>query len=142
MPFVKNAWYVAGWSEDFGEALTPVTLLGEALVLWRCSDGRLVALEDRCPHRLLPLSMGKRVGDAVQCGYHGMTFGPDGACVRVPGQSNLPASAYAESFPVEERHGIAWIWMGDRRWPTPRPSSTCPNSTIPTGTFTGATTCT
>lgn len=83
MPFVRNAWYVAGWSGEFGEALTPVTLLGEQLVLYRCADGKLVALEDRCPHRLLPLSKGRRIGDTVQCGYHGMTFGPDGACVRV-----------------------------------------------------------
>jgi vanillate O-demethylase monooxygenase subunit len=72
-----------------------------------------VALEDRCPHRLLPLSKGRRIGDTVQCGYHGMTFGPDGACVRVPGQANLPASAYVESFPVAERHGIVWVWMGE-----------------------------
>ena len=113
MPFVKNAWYVAGWSEDFGAALVPLTICGEALVFWRCGDGRLVALEDRCPHRLLPLSQGKRIGDTVQCGYHGMTFGPDGACVRVPGQANLPASAYVEAYSVEERHGIVWIWMGE-----------------------------
>lgn len=113
MPFVRNAWYVAGWSHEFGADLTPVRMLGEHLVLYRCADGRLAALEDRCPHRLLPLSMGRRIGDTVQCGYHGMTFGPDGACVRVPGQANLPASAHVESFPVEERHGVVWVWMGD-----------------------------
>jgi len=42
-----------------------------------------------------------------------MTFGTDGACVRVPGQSNLPASAYVDAYPVLERHGIVWAWMGD-----------------------------
>ena len=113
MPFVRNAWYVAGWSRDFGADMVAMTMLAQNLVLYRASDGYIYALEDRCPHRLLPLSKGKRVGDTIQCGYHGMTFGTDGACVRVPGQSNLPKSAYVESFPVLERHGIVFVWMGD-----------------------------
>lgn len=113
MPFVRNAWYVAGWSRDIGEDLVPLTICEQNLVLFRCSDGSVAALEDRCPHRLLPLSKGKRVGDTIQCGYHGMTFGADGKCVRVPGQSNLPKSAYVDSYPVLERYGIVWIWPGD-----------------------------
>lgn len=113
MGFVKNAWYVAGWSHDFGDELKPLTIVGENIVFFRASDGQLVALEDRCPHKLLPLSKGKRIGDTVQCGYHGMTFGKDGRCVRVPGQDNLPASAYVDAFPVEERHGIVWVWTGE-----------------------------
>ncbi|ETX30186.1 aromatic ring-hydroxylating dioxygenase subunit alpha [Roseivivax isoporae] len=113
MSFVRNAWYVAGWSQDFAEALVPLTMLSQPLVMFRASDGRVVALEDRCPHRLLPLSKGRRIGDTIQCGYHGMTFGTDGRCVRVPGQDNLPASAYVDAFPVHEAHGIVWVWMGD-----------------------------
>lgn len=113
MGFVTNAWYVAGWSRDFGDDLVPLTMLDRRLVVFRRSDGRLAVLEDRCPHRLLPLSKGERVGDTIQCGYHGMTFDGGGKCVRVPGQDNLPASAYVETFPVEERHGIVWVWMGD-----------------------------
>ncbi|MHA6346110.1 aromatic ring-hydroxylating dioxygenase subunit alpha [Roseivivax sp. CAU 1761] len=113
MPFVRNAWYVAGWSRDFADELAPIRICAQNLVLFRASDGRLAALEDRCPHRLLPLSKGRRIGDTIQCGYHGMTFGADGKCVRVPGQANLPASAYVDAYPVEERHGIVWIWMGD-----------------------------
>ena len=53
------------------------------------------------------------IGDDVQCGYHGMTFGPDGRCVRVPGQDNLPPSAQVHRYPVHERHGIVWVWMGE-----------------------------
>ena len=113
MPFVRNAWYVAGWSKDFADDLRAITITEQNMVLFRASDGELVALEDRCPHRLLPLSKGKRVGDTVQCGYHGMTFGRDGKCVRVPGQDNLPASAYVDTYPVHEAHGIVWIWPGD-----------------------------
>ncbi|MEM6487792.1 MAG: aromatic ring-hydroxylating dioxygenase subunit alpha [Pseudomonadota bacterium] len=113
MSFVRNAWYVAGWSKDFGTELTPLEITGQRLVMFRTSDGTIRALEDRCPHRLLPLSMGKRIGDTIQCGYHGMTFDGEGRCVRVPGQANLPASAYVDAFAVEERHGIVWVWMGD-----------------------------
>ena len=113
MSFVRNAWYVAGWSRDFGEALRALEITGQRLVMFRTSQGTVKALEDRCPHRLLPLSKGKRIGDTIQCGYHGMTFDGAGQCVRVPGQQNTPKSAYVEAFPVEERHGIVWVWMGD-----------------------------
>ncbi len=113
MSFVRNAWYVAGWSHDFGEPLRALEILGQRLVMFRESTGRLGALEDRCPHRLLPLSKGKRIGDTIQCGYHGMTFDGGGRCVRVPGQQNTPQSAYVRAFPVEERHGVVWVWMGE-----------------------------
>ncbi|WP_417208399.1 Rieske 2Fe-2S domain-containing protein [Antarctobacter sp.] len=112
--FVRNAWYVVAWSTEVDDQLRRYTLLNEHVVMFRKSDGSIAALEDRCPHRQLPLSMGKRIGDTVQCGYHGLTFdGTTGMCTRVPGQTNLPKSAYVESFPIEERHGIVWIWMGD-----------------------------
>lgn len=113
MDYVKNSWYVAGWSSEFGDDLRAVTILEENLVMFRNSLGVVVALEDRCPHRLLPLSKGRRIGDDIQCGYHGMTFNCEGKCVRVPGQENLPPSAYVEAYPVHERHDIVWIWMGE-----------------------------
>ena len=50
------------------------------------ADGTAVALEDRCCHRALPLSMGRVIGDRLQCGYHGLEFDTTGACVAVPGQ--------------------------------------------------------
>ncbi|VAV88900.1 Vanillate O-demethylase oxygenase subunit [hydrothermal vent metagenome] len=113
MTFVKNAWYVAGWASEFGDELRALTILEQNIVMFRASTGKVVALEDRCPHRLLPLSKGQRIGDDIQCGYHGMTFNCEGKCVRVPGQDNLPASAYVETFPVHEKYDIVWIWMGD-----------------------------
>ncbi|CUH66762.1 Toluene-4-sulfonate monooxygenase system iron-sulfur subunit TsaM1 [Thalassovita gelatinovora] len=112
MSFVRNAWYVAGWSSEFGDDLHALEIIGQSLVLFRDSAGAIKALEDRCPHRLLPLSKGKRIGDTIQCGYHGMTFDGRGTCVRVPGQDNTPQSANVDAFEVEERHGIVWVWMG------------------------------
>jgi len=110
---IRNAWYVAAWSTEVDETLRRFTILGEHILLYRRLDGSVTALEDRCPHRQLPLSKGKRIGDAVQCGYHGLTFGADGRCVRVPGQDRIPPSARVDHFPTEERNGILWIWMGD-----------------------------
>ena len=114
MEFVRNAWYVAGWSCEIDAELRRFTILDEHIVIYRKSDGSIAALEDRCPHRLLPLSKGKRIGDGIQCGYHGMTFDCHGKCVRIPGQSTVPPSAFVESYPVHERHDIVWIWMGDK----------------------------
>ncbi len=114
MSFVRNNWYVAGWSQEFAEALKPLEIVGQRMVLFRETSGKLSALEDRCPHRLLPLSKGKLIGDTIQCGYHGMTFDGSGTCVRVPGQDNTPERANVRAFPVVERHGIVWVWMGDR----------------------------
>ena len=51
MDFVKNAWYVAGWSSDFGDELRAITVLEENIVTFRAATGQVVALEDRCPHR-------------------------------------------------------------------------------------------
>ena len=113
MEYVKNAWYVAGWSSEFADELRRVTLLEENVVMFRHSKGNIVAMEDQCPHRLMPLSKGKRIGDDIQCGYHGLTFNCEGKCIRIPGQDNLPASAYVVTYPVHEKHDIVWIWMGD-----------------------------
>ena len=113
MTFVRNAWYVAGWSSEFGRALTPLTIMDEDIVVFRSEAGKAVALTDECPHKRLPLSKGKLIGDSLQCGYHGLTFGCDGKCLRVPGQSNLPASAAVRAYPLHEARGIVWIWMGE-----------------------------
>jgi len=111
--FVKNYWYVAAWDDEIGRSLLPRTILGTPVVLYRREDGTPVALNDACPHRYLPLSKGELVGDEVQCGYHGMTFDCTGACTRIPGQESIPDSASVASYPVHEKWGWVWIWMGD-----------------------------
>jgi vanillate O-demethylase monooxygenase subunit len=88
-------------------------ILGEPIVFFRTGDGVPIALEDRCVHRHLPLSMGKVVGDHLQCRYHGLRYDSAGQCVKVPGQSTIPPSARIKSYPVVERYHWLWIWMGD-----------------------------
>src|SRR5688572_1020434 len=90
MPFIQNAWYVAGWDRDFTTTPIARTLLNQPVVLYRSEDGKPVALEDRCCHRSYPLSLGKTIGDTIQCGYHGLRFDPSGKCVEIPGQDMIP----------------------------------------------------
>jgi len=111
--FLRNAWYVAAWDKDVGAGLVPATILGEAIVMYRKLDGSVVALEDACPHRKLPLSMGRLKGEQVECGYHGLTFDCSGTCVHVPGADRIPPSARVRAYPVERRYDLLWIWMGD-----------------------------
>ena len=111
--FLKNAWYIAGWDYEIGRGLTRRIILNEAVVLYRKEDGIAVALEDACPHRKLPLSMGVLIGDTVQCGYHGLRFNCSGACVEVPGTDRIPPKAVVRNYPIIERWGLVWIWMGD-----------------------------
>ena len=114
MPYVRNAWYVASWIQDLApEKPCAVAILGEPIVLWRAADGRLTALEDRCVHRLAPLSLGRCEGANLRCMYHGLLFDPDGKVVEIPGQDLIPAHARVRAYPVVERHSWVWIWMGD-----------------------------
>lgn len=110
--FLKDAWYVAAFEHDLGTAPLPLTILGEEIVLYRKSDGTAAALEDACPHRKLPLSMGRIKGDDIECGYHGLMFDCTGACVRAPGNDRIPSGARVRSYPLESRYGMLWIWMG------------------------------
>jgi vanillate monooxygenase len=111
--FLRNYWYVAATDAEVGRQPLARMILGEPVVLFRTEAGAPVAFEDRCAHRHLPLSMGKLVGDALQCHYHGLQFGIDGRCIRIPGQDHIPKAARVRTYPVVERYHWLWIWMGD-----------------------------
>ena len=111
--YLKNAWYVAAWGHQIGRHLIQRWVTGEPIVLYRTDDGEAVALEDRCPHRRFALSKGRLDGDTIECGYHGLAFDRTGACVRIPGQNNVPPRLKARRYPVIERWQWVWVWMGD-----------------------------
>ena len=81
--YLRNAWYVAAWSDDLVDGqLLARTIMKEPVVLYRKADGNVAAILDRCSHRFAPLHMGKIVnGDRIQCPYHGLEFDASGACV-------------------------------------------------------------
>ena len=111
--FLKNAWYVAAWSSEVSRELQQIRVLGENVCVYRTEAGEVVALEDACPHRKLPLSMGRIKGDDIECGYHGLTFDCAGQCVAAPGKGRIPSNAKVHSYPVHEKYELVWIWMGN-----------------------------
>jgi phenylpropionate dioxygenase-like ring-hydroxylating dioxygenase large terminal subunit len=110
--FVRNAWYVAATSAEVTGKPLARTLVGEKVVLFRTAEGAAVALEDRCCHRLAPLSLGDVEPGGIRCRYHGMKFDEAGQCVEIPGQEQIPPGMCVRAFPLVERHGFLWIWPG------------------------------
>jgi phenylpropionate dioxygenase-like ring-hydroxylating dioxygenase large terminal subunit len=108
-----NCWWVAAFADEVGREPLARWLLDTPVVLYRTEAGEVVALEDRCPHRQAPLSIGRLQGDLIECGYHGFQFGTDGRCVRVPTMSS-PAPIRVETYPVREIGPLVWIYLGDK----------------------------
>jgi vanillate monooxygenase len=112
MMFPKNAWYVACTPSEIDDKPLGRTICGERIVFYRGPEGQVAAVEDFCPHRGAPLSLGKVIEGQLVCGYHGLTMGHDGKAVAMPGQRvrGFPA---IRTFPVAERYGFVWVWTGD-----------------------------
>jgi vanillate O-demethylase monooxygenase subunit len=121
MAFLRNAWYCAGWTNELSDRPLGRTFLGEPVAMYRQTNGAAVAVGGRCPHRFAPLSMGKVVDDCIECPYHGLRFGPSGACSHNPhGDGAIPKAASVRAYTLAERDGIVWIWMGDQTLADPR----------------------
>jgi len=112
--YVRNLWYMAAWEEEVPqEGVLTRTLLDEPRLIYRLSDGSYAILADRCPHRFAPLSRGRRDGDRIVCGYHGLTFAADGHCVRNPFSDRVPPNTQVSSWPIVARYGALWFWPGE-----------------------------
>ena len=111
--FPKNAWYVACTPDEVTDKPLGRKICGEAMVFYRGSDGVVSALEDFCPHRGAPLSLGSVQGGQLVCGYHGLTMGCNGKTVSMPGQRvrGFPA---IRAFAAVERYGFIWVWPGEQ----------------------------
>lgn len=109
----RNMWWVAAHSSEVTEKPLARWILERPVVLYRGENGAPAALDDRCPHRWAPLSEGRVSGNEIVCPYHGMEFGADGICTKVPTQKMMPKNAAVRSYPVRESGAFIWIWMGD-----------------------------
>ena len=110
--FITNTWYVAARSEEDGsEKPLGRKVCNQALAFFRNSAGAVSAVEDFCPHRGAPLSLGSVQGDTLVCGYHGLAMGGDGKTVSMPCQRvrGFPA---IRSFPVHEADGKLMVELG------------------------------
>ena len=112
--FVRNAWYLAAWSHEVSpSAIVAKRLLNSDLILFRDSNDEVRALEDRCPHRHVPLRLGSMEQGAVQCAYHGLRFDGSGACIHNPHGATIPRHAAVRSYPTRAAGGGIWVWMGE-----------------------------
>ncbi|NPZ97291.1 aromatic ring-hydroxylating oxygenase subunit alpha [Pseudomonas aeruginosa] len=109
--FPKNAWYVACTPDELAGKPLDRRICDEPMVFYRGEDGRVAALEDFCPHRGAPLSLGFVEDGVLVCGYHGLAMGEDGRTRAMPGQ-RVRGFPCIRRFPVQERHGFVWVWPG------------------------------
>lgn len=123
----RDHWYPVSLVEDLDPCLpTPFQLLNRDLVIWKDpKSGEWVALDDRCPHRLAPLSEG-RIDETgcLQCSYHGWSFDGSGACTSIPqAASEGPEAravrsprACATKFPTLVSQGLLFVWPDENGW--------------------------
>ena len=112
-----NFWYPVVRSTDLGATPQKVRILAHDFVTFRDEQGRPAVLADTCAHRGASLSQGKCKGDGtVQCPYHGWRFNRDGVCTRIPSvgkNTKPPARARVDAYPVQEKYGIVFAFLGD-----------------------------
>jgi vanillate O-demethylase monooxygenase subunit len=107
-------WYPVAASADVAPGPVAATLLDEPLVVYR-AGGSLVVARDICPHRGVPLSMGRAGGNGayVACAYHGLRFGAEGACIHIPAEPKraIPQRLHLRTYPAVERYGLIWTCL-------------------------------
>ena len=108
-------WYPVGFSREVTSAPFEATLLDERVVVYRVSDGSLVAAKDICCHRGVPLSLGHVDGDEIVCKYHGLRYDRQGTCTSIPAHPGgaISPRLRLRIFPVEERFGLIWVRLVD-----------------------------
>jgi phenylpropionate dioxygenase-like ring-hydroxylating dioxygenase large terminal subunit len=112
--FIRDAWYVVAWPHEVtSDKPLARTVLGDDLVLFRTPEGQAVALEDRCAHRLAPLSMGRIESGGIRCMYHGVKFSVTGQCAEIPAQPAGHPNMCVKHYPLVEKDGFIWVWMGN-----------------------------
>lgn len=110
--YLKNAWYVGCTPDEIDGKPLGRKICGESIVFYRAEGGKVAALEDFCPHRGAPLSLGFVREGKLICGYHGLEMGCEGKTTGMPGQ-RVGGFPQIRRYPAVERYGFIWIWPGD-----------------------------
>src|ERR1051325_10678408 len=120
-------WLPALLREELAEPDGPpveVRLLGEDLVAFRASDGRVGFVDAACPHRRVSLFWGRHEEDGLRCVYHGWKFNTAGQCIDMPSEpasSNFKDRVRITAYPTHEAGGVVWAYMGPAKLKTPPP---------------------
>lgn len=111
--FLKNSWYVACTPDEIESKPLGRKICGENIAFYRGKEGKVAAVENFCPHRGAPLSLGYVEDGNLVCGYHGLVMGCDGKTVSMPGQ-RVRGFPCIKPYAVVERYGFIWVWPGDK----------------------------
>src|SRR3989440_950328 len=124
---MRQYWLPALLSEELPSPDCPpqrMRLLGENLIAFRVTSGKVGVIQNACPHRGASLFFGRNEEEGLRCVYHGWKFDCEGQCVDMPSEpaeSNFKAKIKATAYPCVERNGIIWTYMGTRSTPPPLP---------------------
>lgn len=115
--WMRQYWQPVALTEELAgpRPVVTVKLLGEDLVLFRNEGGSLGLVERRCPHRGADLSLGRLEDGGLRCYFHGWLFNSDGGCLETPAEpagSKLASRVRIKCYPVQERNGIVWAYLG------------------------------
>lgn len=113
-------WWPVGFTEQVTDEPVPVRILGEDLVLFRNSEGKLGLLSRYCAHRGTSLELGRPEKNGLRCCYHGWLYGMNGQCLEMPAEEPdcpLVKEVKLTSYKVEELGGLIFAYMG----PEPAP---------------------
>jgi phthalate 4,5-dioxygenase oxygenase subunit len=123
---MREYWIPAAMSSELKPDGDPMRLmlLGEKLIAFRDSLGRVGIMDHRCPHRGASLFFGRNEKEGISCAYHGWKFGVEGNCLampNVPSHQSFTDKIKAKAYPAVERNGLIWTYMGARKEPPPLP---------------------
>ena len=110
---LSRHWYPVALTREVDDGPVGATLLDAPLIVYRTGDGNLVVANDICPHRGVPLSMGRYDGGAITCAYHGLRFGAGGRCIRIPAHPDraIPDQFHLATYPAIEAYGLVWTCL-------------------------------
>ncbi len=123
---MREYWIPAAKSSELTADGDPMRLrlLGENLIAFRDSQGRVGIMDHRCPHRCASLFFGRNEEGGIRCVYHGWKFDVEGNCTdmaNVPPHQDFKHKVHAKAYRVAERNGLIWVYMGERQVAPPLP---------------------
>ncbi len=123
---MRQYWIPALMSSELQRDAPPLRLmlLGERLIAFRATSGKIGIMDHHCPHRRASLFFGRNEEDGIRCVFHGWKFDAAGHCLDQPNVPPHLGSAYkvrTNAYPTTERAGVIWVYMGKRAEPPPLP---------------------
>jgi phthalate 4,5-dioxygenase len=123
---MREYWFPIARSDELEADGDPVRMmaLGEKLIAFRDTQGRVGVMDHRCPHRCASLFFGRNEEGGIRCVYHGWKFDVAGNCLdmaNVPPHQDFKHKVKARAYPAQDRYGCVWVYMGERQVPPPFP---------------------